>query len=79
MTFQQTAADGTGAGLFEGGVSWGVIVLGVLGFLALVAVCGFGVLARLRDRAADRRSLEAWRAERAAAAGDAANGAPPTS
>lgn len=71
MTWMQAARDTTGSGLFDGGVSWGVIVLGVLGFLATVAVCGFGVLARLRDRAADRRSLEALRAERlAAASGD---------
>jgi hypothetical protein len=65
----QAAGDGTGSGLFEGGLTWGVVLLGLLGLLALVAVCSFGVLARLRDRAADRRSLEALRAERAASAG----------
>jgi len=66
MRGQFAAGVGAGSGLSDGGVSWGVIALGVLGFLALVAVCGFGVLARLRDREADRRSLEALRAERLA-------------
>lgn len=69
MTWQQAAGDGTGSSLFESGLSWGVVLLIVVGFLALVAVCSFGVLARLRDRAADRKSLEALRAERLAAAG----------
>ena len=55
MTWQ-AAGDGTGSGLFEGGLTWGVVLLGLLGLLALVAVCSFGVLARMRDRAADRRS-----------------------
>lgn len=68
MSWQQAARDSTGSGLFEDGLSGGMIVLCVLGFLAVVAVCGFGVLARLRDRASDRRSLEAFRAEQAAAA-----------
>ena len=73
MTWQ-AAGDGTGSGLFEGGLTWGVVLLGLLGLLALVAVCSFGVLARMRDRAADRRSLEALRAERAASAGADPNG-----
>ena len=68
MTWQ-AAGDGTGSGLFEGGLTWGVVLLGLLALVALVAVCSFGVLARLRDREADRRSLEALRAERAASAG----------
>jgi hypothetical protein len=58
------AARATGSnssGLFDGGLSWGMAILAILGFLAVVAVCGFGVLARYRDRAADRRSLEALR------------------
>jgi hypothetical protein len=63
MTWQDAArASGSNSsGLFDGGFSWGVVMLAILGFLAVVAVCGFGVLARLRDRAADRRSLEALR------------------
>ena len=69
----QKAVDATGSGLLSG---WGGVVLGILAFLAVVAVCGFGILARLRDRAADRRSLEALRADREKkAAGDA--GSPP--
>jgi len=57
----QRSADATGSGLLEG---WGGVVLGLLAFIAVVAVCGFGILARLRDRATDRRSIEALRAER---------------
>ena len=57
----QRSADITGSGMFEG---WGGLILGLLAFLAVVAVCGFGILARLRDRAADQRSIEAMRAER---------------
>lgn len=57
----QKAVDATGSGLLSG---WGGVVLGILAFLAVVAVCGFGILARLRDRAADRRSIEALRADR---------------
>jgi len=63
MTWQD-AARATGSnssGLFDGGFSWGMGILVLLGFLAVVAVCGFGVLARYRDRASDRRSLEALR------------------
>jgi hypothetical protein len=66
MTWQD-AARATGSnssGMFEGGFSWGMVILAILGFLAVVAVCGFGVLARFRDRAADRRSLEALRRSR---------------
>jgi hypothetical protein len=63
MTWQNAASGpgSTSSGLFDGGFSWGMVILAILGFLAVVAVCGFGVLARLRDRAADRRSLEAYR------------------
>jgi hypothetical protein len=68
MTWQAAAQRAGDSGLFEGGLSWGTVVLGVLGVLALVAVCTFGILARLRDRAADQKSLEALRAERSARA-----------
>ena len=63
MTWQDAAmASGSNSsGLFDGGFSWKMVILAVLGFLAVVAVCGFGVLARYRDRAADRRSLQALR------------------
>jgi hypothetical protein len=45
--------------LFDGGFSWGLVLIGVVALLALTAVCTFGILARVRDRAADRKSLEA--------------------
>jgi hypothetical protein len=63
MTWQEAAGGpgSTSSGLFDGGFSWGMAVLAILGFFAVVAVCGFGVVARLRDRASDRRSLEAFR------------------
>ena len=63
MTLQDAASGpgSTSSGLFDGGFSWGMVILAFLGFLAVVAVCGFGVVARLRDRAADRRSLESFR------------------
>lgn len=78
MTWQQSANDVSGTGLFDGGISWGVVLLGLLAFLAVVAVCGFGILARYRDRAADRRSLEVLRAERQSAPGETADGGAPT-
>lgn len=67
------AVDATGTGLLSG---WGGVLLGILAFLAVVAVCGFGILARLRDRASDRRSIEALRAERERAAGGNAGSSP---
>jgi putative copper export protein len=60
------AVGSSSTGLFEGGVSWGMVLLFVLGFLVLVLVCSLGFIARLRDRAADRQAQEAK--ERAAAA-----------
>ena len=79
MSRQLSAVDVAGTGLFDGGMSWGVVILGLLGFLAVVAVCGFGILARFRDRAADRRSLEVLRAERQKALGESAGGSEPSS
>jgi hypothetical protein len=69
----QKAVDATGSDLLSG---WGGVVLGILAFLAVVAVCGFGILARLRDRAADRRSIEALRADREKGAAGNADSAP---
>lgn len=79
MNRQLSAADVAGTGLFEGGMSWGVVLLGLLAFLAVVAVCGFGILARFRDRAADQRSLEVLRAERQKALGAESDGSEPGS
>jgi len=45
--------------LFDGGFSWGLVLIGAVALLALTAVCTFGILARIRDRAADRKSLAA--------------------
>ncbi|TKV57014.1 hypothetical protein FDO65_19565 [Nakamurella flava] len=60
MTWQH-AADSTGTGLLEG---WTGVFLGSLAFIAVVAVCCFGILARIRDRKENQRSIEALRAER---------------
>ena len=64
MSWQVSAAQAPGStnsGLFSGGFSWGLLLIGIVALLALIAVCTFGVLARVRDRAADRKSLEALR------------------
>ncbi|MEP6562450.1 MAG: hypothetical protein ABJD68_15410 [Nakamurella sp.] len=53
------APGSTKSGLFDSGFSWGLVLIGIVAVLALAAVCTFGILARLRDRAADRRSLDA--------------------
>ena len=45
--------------LFGGGFSWGFVLIGGIALLALIAVCTFGILARVRDRASDRRALAA--------------------
>lgn len=63
------AARGPGStttALFDGGFSWGLVLIGLVGFLALTAVCTFGILARVRDRAADRKSLAALQRSRSA-------------
>lgn len=60
MSWQSVAAPGsTNSGLFDGGLSWGLVLIGIVALLALTAVCTFGILARVRDRAADRKSLAA--------------------
>jgi hypothetical protein len=62
MSWQVSAAHTPGSttsDLFDGGFSWGLVLLGLVGLLALTAVCTFGILARMRDRAADRKSLAA--------------------
>ena len=61
MTWQEAArAPGsTSSGLFDGGFSWGLVLLAVVGFIALLVVCSLGFLARLRDRAAERDERQA--------------------
>jgi len=45
------------------GFSWGTLLLVIAGFLALAVVSSLGFIARIRDRATERR-VEAARAER---------------
>ncbi len=61
MTWQDAArAPGsTSSGLFDGGFSWGLVLLAVVGFLALLIVCSLGFIARLRDRTAEREERAA--------------------
>ena len=61
MSWQPTIhpQGSTPTDLFGGGFSWGLVLIGGIALLALTAVCTFGILARVRDRAADRRSLAA--------------------
>jgi len=61
MTWQNAAGapGSTSSGLFDGGFSWGLVLLAVVGLIALVIVCSLGFLARLRDRAAERQEREA--------------------
>jgi hypothetical protein len=61
MTWQDAAGapGSTSSGLFDGGFSWGLALLAVAGFIALLIVCSLGFLARLRDRAAEREEREA--------------------
>jgi hypothetical protein len=64
MNWQVSTTHGPGStpsDLFDGGFSWGLVLIGLAALLALTAVCTFGILARVRDRAADRRSLEVLR------------------
>ena len=55
------AAGSGSSGLFEGGFGWGGVLLVVGMVVALAIVSGLGILARIRDRAADRRAVEATR------------------
>jgi hypothetical protein len=61
MTWQDAARStgSTSSGLFDGGFSWGLVLLAVVGLIALLIVCSLGFLARLRDRAAERAAREA--------------------
>jgi len=61
MTWQDAAGapGSTSSGLFDGGFSWGLALLAVAGFIALLIVCSLKFLARLRDRAAEREEREA--------------------
>jgi hypothetical protein len=59
MTSAAAAAADTGGADF----SWGTLLLFVAGFLALAVVSSLGFIARIRDRANERRA-ELARAER---------------
>lgn len=61
MTWQEAAQGpgSTSSGLFDGGFSWGLVLLVVVGLIALVIVCSLGFIARLRDRAVERQEREA--------------------
>ena len=61
MTWQDAAGapGSTSSGLFEGGFSWGMVLLAVVGLIALVLVCSLGFIARIRDRAVERQEREA--------------------
>lgn len=61
MTWQDAGrpSGSTSSGLFDGDFSWGLVLLGVVGLIALVLVCSLGFIARMRDRAAERKEREA--------------------
>jgi len=61
MTWQDAGqpTGSTSSGLFDGDFSWGLVLLGVVGFIALVIVCSLGFIARMRDRAAERKERDA--------------------
>lgn len=61
MTWQDAGqpAGSSPSGLFDGNFSWGLVLLAVAGFIALVIVCSLGFIARMRDRAAEREAHEA--------------------
>jgi len=49
-------AESGASGLFEGGFGWGGVLLVVGMVLALAVVSGLGILARMRDRAGERKA-----------------------
>jgi hypothetical protein len=59
MTWQDAAhtAGNTGSSLFDGGFSWGTLLLVIGMFVSLAVVSSLGILARIRDRAADRTAV----------------------
>ena len=57
----RNAAGSGSSGLFEGGFGWGGVLLVVGMVVALAIVSGLGILARMRDRATDRKAAEATR------------------
>lgn len=61
MTWQSAGqpTGSTSSGLFDGGFSWGLVLLAVVAFIALVIVCSLGFIARMRDRAVERQDREA--------------------
>jgi hypothetical protein len=57
MTWNDAASGSSG--LFEGGFGWGGVLLVIGMVVALAIVSGLGILARLRDRASERRAFDA--------------------
>jgi hypothetical protein len=56
MTWNEAASGSSG--LFEGGFGWGGVLLVIGMVVALAIVSGLGILARLRDRASERKALD---------------------
>ncbi len=52
-------AESGASGLFVGGFGWGGVLLVMGMVLALAVVSGLGILARMRDRTAERRAIPA--------------------
>jgi cytochrome b len=57
MTWNDAASGSSG--LFEGGFGWGGALLVIGMVVALAIVSGLGILARLRDRAGERKAFDA--------------------
>lgn len=64
MLAQFVTSSAAAAADSGGDFSWGTLLMFVAGFLALAVVSSLGFIARLRDRATERRA-EAARADRA--------------
>jgi hypothetical protein len=59
MVWQVAAQPGagSGSGLLDGGFSWGTALLVIGMFVSLAVVSSLGIIARMRDRAAERRAV----------------------
>jgi len=52
----RNVAESGASGLFEGGFGWSGVLLVIGMVLALAVVSGLGILARMRDRASERKA-----------------------
>ena len=59
MTWNEAGSGSSG--LFEGGFGWGGVLLVIGMVIPLAVVSGLGILARMRDRATDRKAVAATR------------------